>query len=372
MLCLKTLQMRRVSKFTAYHDSSARRWSWSCWRDLRALVRSGSSRASPLKQARAAFLRLARERHRQIQRPVVQPVAARGSASGPKAAEDQDQAAAVELGTSDYVPNMQLSRPGGITNITIAAGFHAQPTRSETIARRGSLSRSSRSPTTAPRVPRSMHHGRRLKARPPERHGSRLRANQSGCLVGYLAAETGRRSGGNGQVDRSGRRSTHIPPVDIWIAGYRVLRQALQPKIRVLVGYSGDFVRSDLCKTVAENQNRPGREGALQVAGDLRPRHLTAAAQARSGASASTGPSTRTPSGFTTSGVKEGWSRGLPGRQGDQGQQVQGQQGPAVHARERRHGHRQISPAVPKKYITAMNKIKTQHHQEKLRSPKLT
>jgi basic membrane protein A len=48
----------------------------------------------------------------------------------------------------------------------------------------------------------------------------------------------------------------------------------------VLVGYSGDFVKSDLCKTVAENQIAQGAQVLFQVAGGCGLGTLSAAAQA--------------------------------------------------------------------------------------------
>ena len=58
-----------------------------------------------------------------------------------------------------------------------------------------------------------------------------------------------------------------IPPVDIWIAGYRFCAKLTNPKIKVLVGYSQDFVAADKCKTVAENQISQGAQVLFQVAG---------------------------------------------------------------------------------------------------------
>jgi basic membrane protein A and related proteins len=72
----------------------------------------------------------------------------------------------------------------------------------------------------------------------------------------------------------------HIPPVDIWIAGYQYCAKLFNRDIQVLVGYSGDFVKSDLCKTIAENQIAQGSQVLFQVAGGCGLGTLTAAAQA--------------------------------------------------------------------------------------------
>src|SRR4051795_3508842 len=90
-------------------------------------------------------------------------------------------------------------------------------------------------------------------------------ANESGCLVGYLAAEMAKKQGGKQILGAVG--GVKIPPVDIWIAGYQYCAKLFNPNIKVLVGYSQDFVASDKCKTVAENQISQGAQVLFQVAG---------------------------------------------------------------------------------------------------------
>src|SRR6478672_7110580 len=90
-------------------------------------------------------------------------------------------------------------------------------------------------------------------------------ANESGCLVGYLAAEMAKKQGGKQIIGAVG--GLKIPPVDIWIAGYQHCAKLFNPNIKVLIGYSQDFVASDKCKTVAENQISQGAQVLFQVAG---------------------------------------------------------------------------------------------------------
>ncbi len=90
-------------------------------------------------------------------------------------------------------------------------------------------------------------------------------ANESGCLVGYLAAEMTKKQGGKQIIGAVG--GLKIPPVDIWIAGYQYCAKLFNPKIKVLIGYSQDFVASDKCKTVAENQISQAAQVLFQVAG---------------------------------------------------------------------------------------------------------
>jgi basic membrane protein A len=90
-------------------------------------------------------------------------------------------------------------------------------------------------------------------------------ANESGCLVGYLAAEMAKKQGGKQIIGAVG--GLKIPPVDIWIAGYRYCAKLFNPNIKVLVSYSQEFVASDKCKTVAENLISQGAQVLFQVAG---------------------------------------------------------------------------------------------------------
>jgi basic membrane protein A len=116
-----------------------------------------------------------------------------------------------------------------------------------------------------------------LKANHKNIMGLDYAANESGCLVGYLAAEMVKKQGGKQIIGAVG--GLHIPPVDIWIAGYKYCAKLYNPNIKVLVDYSGDFVKSDLCKTVAENQIAQGSQVEFQVAGGCGLGTLKAAAE---------------------------------------------------------------------------------------------
>jgi basic membrane protein A len=95
--------------------------------------------------------------------------------------------------------------------------------------------------------------------------GLTYQANESGCLVGNLAANMVKKQGGKQVIGAVG--GIKIPPVDIWIAGYKYCAKLANPGITVLVGYSQDFVAADKCKTVAENQISQGAQVLFQVAG---------------------------------------------------------------------------------------------------------
>jgi len=89
-------------------------------------------------------------------------------------------------------------------------------------------------------------------------------AEQAGCLVGVLAAKTAEAKGHKiiGAV-----AGLSIPPVNVWVAGYKFCAKKAVPGTKVLLGYSQDFVATDKCKTVAENQIAAGAEVLFQVAG---------------------------------------------------------------------------------------------------------
>jgi basic membrane protein A and related proteins len=176
--------------------------------------------------------------------------------------------------TSDYTPNF-TSAARKHANITIAAGFLLADTL-ETIADQFPSAKFAITDYCAKGAP-SCITGSVLKKNHPNVMGLDYAANESGCLVGYLAAEMTKKQGGKQVIGAVG--GLHIPPVDIWIAGYKYCAQLFNPSIKVVVGYSGDFVKSDLCKTVAENQIAQGAQVLFQVAGGCGLGTLTAAAQ---------------------------------------------------------------------------------------------
>ncbi len=89
-------------------------------------------------------------------------------------------------------------------------------------------------------------------------------ANEGGCLVGVLAAKMAQKDGSKVIGAVGGLK---IPPVDIWIAGYRFCAQKAVPGTKVLIDYSQDFVASDKCKTQAQNLISRGAKVLFQVAG---------------------------------------------------------------------------------------------------------
>ena len=95
--------------------------------------------------------------------------------------------------------------------------------------------------------------------------GLTYEAQEGGCLVGHMAALMAKRMGGPQVIGAVG--GIKIPPVDVWIAGYKFCAQKANKGIKVLIGYSQDFVASDKCKTVAENLIAQNAKILFQVAG---------------------------------------------------------------------------------------------------------
>jgi basic membrane protein A len=82
-----------------------------------------------------------------------------------------------------------------------------------------------------------------------------------GCLAGLMT----KREGGQQVISAVG--GIKLPTVDIFIAGYQAGAKKCNPAIRVLIGYSQDFVAQDKCKEVALNQIAQGSKAIFQVAG---------------------------------------------------------------------------------------------------------
>ena len=106
-----------------------------------------------------------------------------------------------------------------------------------------------------------------LKDKPSNAVGLTFKSEESGYLVGYLAALMAQAKGGKQVVSAVG--GMKIPSVDNWIAGFRAGAKKANPKVVVLIGYSGQFPPSAApkCKEIALNQIARGSQAVFQVAG---------------------------------------------------------------------------------------------------------
>ena len=182
-------------------------------------------------------------------------------------------------------------------------------------------------------------------------------ANESGCLVGVLAAKMAKKEGSNiiGAVG-----GIKIPPVDIWIAGYKFCAQKAVPGIKVLVGYSQNFVAADKCKTVAQNLIGQGAKVLFQVAGLCGLGTLKAADDAGIWGIGVDKDQYNDAKRVLTSGVKRVDLGVQAAIKGVQDGSFKG--GADLNFNLKNNGMTvgKINPAVPKAFITEMNKYKQQ------------
>ena len=267
--------------------------------------------------------------------------------------------------TSDYTPNFNTAVRSN-ANITIAAGFLLADTL-ETVADQFPKSKFAITDYCAKGAAKKCITGNVLTRNHPNVMGLDYAANQSGCLVGYLAAEMVKKQGGKQIIGAVG--GLHIPPVDIWIAGYKFCAKLYNKHIKVLVGYSGDFVKSDLCKTVAENQIAQGAKVLFQVAGGCGLGTLTAAAQHHIWGIGVDKDQYKDAKRVLTSGVKHVDLGVFNVIKATKAGKFKGNRDLQFTLANGGMGVGKINPAVPKRFITAMNKIKTRIIKGKLKVP---
>jgi basic membrane protein A len=182
-------------------------------------------------------------------------------------------------------------------------------------------------------------------------------ANESGCLVGVLAAKMAKKEGGNviGAVG-----GIKIPPVDIWIAGYKFCATKAVPGIKVVVGYSQNFVAADKCKTVAQNLIGQGAKVLFQVAGLCGLGTLKAADDAGIWGIGVDKDQYNDAKRVLTSGVKRVDVGVFDAIKSVQEGKFKGGSDLLFNLKNDGMSVGKINPAVPKAYITEMNKYKQQ------------
>jgi basic membrane protein A and related proteins len=98
---------------------------------------------------------------------------------------------------------------------------------------------------------------------PKNLEGTLFHEQEAGYLVGYLSGLLYKNQG----VTFSTVGGQKIPPVDRYIAGFQAGAKAANPKVKLLNGYSQDFVAQDKCKNLALQQISQGSKVVFQVAG---------------------------------------------------------------------------------------------------------
>ncbi|MHB8641933.1 MAG: BMP family lipoprotein [Gaiellaceae bacterium] len=165
----------------------------------------------------------------------------------------------VSHATSDYAPNFNTAIRKG-SNIVVAAGFLLANTEA-TYAKKFPNVKFAITDYTVHAAPFADKKGNPLYKNV---EGITYAANESGCLVGVLAAKMAQKMGSKVIGAVGGLK---IPPVDIWIAGYKYCANKAVPGTKLRLAYSNDFGAADKCQTVAQNEIAQGAKVIFQVAG---------------------------------------------------------------------------------------------------------
>jgi basic membrane protein A and related proteins len=155
--------------------------------------------------------------------------------------------------TQDYVPNLSTFARNG-NDLTIGVGF-TEATAMDTVATNFPKSNFAIVDVDQTEEPH----------KPPNLLGLLFKEQETGYLVGYLAALEEKRQPGKDVIGSVGGQKQ--PPVDRFIAGYQAGAKAADPGITVLNNYSEDFADQAKCKQIALNQIEQGAGAIFQVAG---------------------------------------------------------------------------------------------------------
>jgi len=265
--------------------------------------------------------------------------------------------------TSDYAPNFnQAIRKGA--KLVVAAGFLLAPTEA-TYAKKFPNVDFAITDYTVHESPFSDKKGNVLPAY-KNVEGLTYMANESGCLVGVLAAKMAVKMGGKAVGAVGGIK---IPPVDIWIAGYKYCVHKIAPKLKVIVQYSNDFVATDKCQTVAQNEIAQGAKVLFQVAGGCGLGTLKAADAANIWGIGVDVDQYNDAKRVLTSGVKRVDTGVYDAIQQAQSGKFQGGSDLVFDLKNNGMGIGKINPSVPKAWVTLMDKYKANIISGKLKVP---
>jgi basic membrane protein A len=154
--------------------------------------------------------------------------------------------------SSDYIPNLtQAARKGA--DLVISVGFD----QADSIAKVAK-----QFPDTHFAIIDVDWHD--LPGKPKNVLGLIFKEQEVGYLAGYLAGLVEKSGGGHTIGSVGGQKQ---PPVDRYIAGYQAGAKAADPGVKLLNGYSQEWVDQAKCKTIAQNQISAGADIVFQVAG---------------------------------------------------------------------------------------------------------
>jgi basic membrane protein A len=258
---------------------------------------------------------------------------------------------------SDYAPNLNTAVQKS-SKLIIAAGFLLAPTLA-TYAKKY--------PNLDFAITDDSVHGPDFKGKYTKNvEGLTYAANESGCLVGVLAAKMAQKMGGNTVGAVGGIK---IPPVDIWIAGYGYCVDKVVPGMKVLIQYSNDFVATDKCQQVAQNEIGQGAKVLFQVAGGCGLGTLKAADAANIWGIGVDVDQYNLAKRVLTSGIKRVDTGVFDAIKQSQSGKFKGGQDLLFDLKNNGMGVGKINPAVPQSWINLMNTYKQQIISGQLKVP---
>ena len=236
----------------------------------------------------------------------------------------------------DYLPNFaSLARKG--YNIIIGAGF-LLAAQENTVAKQF--------PNTKFAITDYDVTGPPFNGKAKNVEGLTYATQENSYLVGCLAGLMVKKKGGDQVIGVVG--GVKIPPVDSFLAGYQAGAKKCNPGIKVLKGYSQDFIDQAKCKTVAQNQIDAGSQVEFNVAGPCGLGTLDAAKEAGIWGIGVDVDQAYLGKHILTSAVKRVDTRRVPRHQGRAERPVQGRQEPRLQPQERRRRPRQDQPERPR------------------------
>ena len=266
--------------------------------------------------------------------------------------------------TSDYAPNFNTAIRKG-AKLVIAAGFLLAPTTA-TYAKKFPNTDFAITDYPVNIPPFADKKGNVLPQFKKNVEGLTYMANESGCLVGVLAAKMAQKMGGNAVGAVGG---IPLPSVKIWIAGYKYCVDKVVPGMKVLIQYSNDFVATDKCQNVAQNEIGQGAKVLFQVAGGCGIGTLKAADDAHLWGIGVDVDQYNLAKRVLTSGVKRVDTGVYTAIKQAKAGKFKGGTDLVFDLKNNGMGVGKINPSVPKAWITLMNSYKAKIISGKLKVP---
>jgi basic membrane protein A len=260
---------------------------------------------------------------------------------------------------SEYLPNFaSLARKG--YNIIIGAGFLLAADEAK-VAKQFP---STKFAITDYDVSGAPFNGKKS----PNVEGLTYASQESSYLAGCLAGLMVKKQGGQQIIGVVG--GVKIPPVDSFLAGYQAGAKKCNPGIKVLKGYSQDFIDQAKCTTVAQNQIDAGSQVEFNVAGPCGLGTLQAADDAGIwGIGVDVDQFYLHPKHVLTSVIKR-VDRGVYlAIKGAQNGQFKGGGNLVFNLKNQGVGLGKMSPNIPASYLKQINKLRAQIVAGKIKPP---